>query len=490
MVELLVEQKRFPDALAYAERAKGRVLLDVLRNGREDITKAMNSDELAQERRLEAVIRALDARLRQENAQSPPNAGLAAGLASQLKAARLQYEAFQTTLYSVHRDLKAQRGETATPSPADLEALPDQQTAFLQYVVTPQRTYIFVLAHNIPVKVYIVPIRSEILASRVTGFRKMLADNALGFREPARQLHDLLLAPAARDLAGVRRIGLVPDGPLWELPFQALITGSNRYVLEDRAVFYVPSLSVLREMTSMKPTARGVLFAVGDPVAGTVSDDALAETGRMVDAIEQIYGSTNSRVLTGEVAQDETVKAESGHYQILHFATHGILDNDDPLYSRLLFAGSNGKADGYLEARELMRLDLHANLAVLSACETARGRVSEGEGLLGMSWALFVAGVPTTVVSQWKVDSASTSALMIGFHRLLKARLSPPEAAPANKAEVLRHPVASYHLLRSRGILEASKAEILRVAALQLMAKPEYRHPFYWAGFVVMGDGL
>src|SRR5213083_1986616 len=109
----------------------------------------------------------------------------------------------------------------------------------------------------------------------------------------------------------------------------------------------------------------------------------------------------------------------------------------------------------------MMELDLKADLVVLSACETARGRVGAGEGVIGLTWALFVAGCPTTVVSQWKVDSASTTELMLEFHRQLQAQ-------PQNsKAKI-------------------SKAEALRQAALKLMRHDRYRHPFHWAGFVVI----
>jgi len=106
-----------------------------------------------------------------------------------------------------------------------------------------------------------------------------------------------------------------------------------------------------------------------------------------------------------------------------------------------------------------MQLKLHADVAVLSACETARGRIGAGEGVIGMSWALFVAGCPTTIVSQWKVSSASTTDLMIELHRAL--------------------------LASDRG--SRSAAEALRRAALAVRAKPAYRHPFYWSPFVAVG---
>jgi CHAT domain-containing protein len=106
------------------------------------------------------------------------------------------------------------------------------------------------------------------------------------------------------------------------------------------------------------------------------------------------------------------VKAEVGHNRILHFATHAVLDDQNPLYSYLVLApGSDQNEDGLLEAWELMQIDLRAELAVLSACDTGRGRVAYGEGLIGMTWSLFVAGVPTTVASQWQVPSDSTARL-------------------------------------------------------------------------------
>lgn len=104
-------------------------------------------------------------------------------------------------------------------------------------------------------------------------------------------------------------------------------------------------------------------------------------------------------------------------------------------------------------------MDLKADLAVLSACETARGRIGAGEGVIGLSWALFVAGVPSTVVSQWKVESSSTRDLMLGFHRGLRDKR------------------------------QLSKAEALRQAVLPLLKNSRTDHPFYWAGFVLVGDG-
>ena len=191
--------------------------------------------------------------------------------------------------------------------------------------------------------------------------------------------------------------------------------------------------------------------------------DSLPHAEQEVKALGEIYGAQESTILIGTAAREETFKATASKYPVLHFASHGVLDDVNPLYSRLLLATGSDSEDGFLEAREIMKLDLHADLAVLSACQTARGQVGSGEGLIGMSWALFIAGTSTTVASQWKVDSASTARLMIDFHRNLQSEKGPSQA---------------------------SAAEALRRAAIKLMADPKYRHPFFWSGFVVVGNGI
>jgi CHAT domain-containing protein len=159
----------------------------------------------------------------------------------------------------------------------------------------------------------------------------------------------------------------------------------------------------------------------------------------------------------GKQAREDLVKTEAGSASILHFTTHGTFNNTSPMYSNLTFAEGGPNDDGLLEAWELMQLDLKAKLAVLSACETARGRIGAGEGMIGFSWAMFIAGVPSIVVSQWKVESTGTRDLMVNFHRSLIG---------SNK----------------------TKTEALRQSALKLMRNPETSHPFYWAGFVLVGD--
>ncbi len=176
-------------------------------------------------------------------------------------------------------------------------------------------------------------------------------------------------------------------------------------------------------------------------------------------SIPRAFATSASSVFVGRQATESTFKALAPTYSVIHLATHGVLDNRSPLYSHLLLTGNEGSAedDGLLEAREIMNMKLSADLAVLSACETANGKIAPGEGVVGMSWAFFVAGTRSMLVSQWKVNSASTSRLMAGFYRL-RADKSQPKSVNA-----------------------------LREAALRVMKDKTSHHPFYWAGFILIG---
>jgi CHAT domain-containing protein len=162
--------------------------------------------------------------------------------------------------------------------------------------------------------------------------------------------------------------------------------------------------------------------------------------------------------LIGAAAKESVLKRDAGSFDVIHLATHGILDERAPLFSALVLAASpEDGEDGLLEAREIADLTLRARLVVLSACDTGRGRFRDGEGVIGMAWALLAAGARTTVVSDWKADSRATADLMIAFHR---------------------------HVLEGRNVSSA-----LRMAKVDLRKEAHYAHPYYWAPFVVIGDG-
>jgi CHAT domain-containing protein/Tfp pilus assembly protein PilF len=482
-ISLMVEQGDPRAALVYAERSKARVILDVLRGGRVDIHGALNEAERGQEGKLKETLFGLNRRLTQAEQSDAREPQKIAELRERLEKARLNYEVFLNAAYAAHPELKVQRGEAPVVQQEDLGALiPDAHTALLEYVVTEDKTYLFVITKSsghsaAETQVYPLPVKRDELGKLTENLRRRLAERDLGFRAAARELYQLALKPARAQLRDKTNLVIAPDDKLWELPFQTLIDEDGRYLIETSAISYAPSLTVLREMKRRRDSRRPAatpptLLAMGNPGAGQATTefskltpragrtDPLPEAEQEVKALGRLYGPERSKVYVGAEASEDRAKAAAAPADVLHFATHGVLNDASPMYSYLALAQGDKNEDGLLEAWELMGMNLNADLAVLSACETARGRASAGEGVIGLSWAMFVAGVPSVLVSQWKVESASTRDLMLDFHRRLRA-------APAT----------------------ATKAEALRQAALKVMKAPETSHPFYWAGFVLVGDG-
>jgi CHAT domain-containing protein/tetratricopeptide (TPR) repeat protein len=486
MIDFQVDQKRFTEAFSYTQRAKGRTLLELLQNGRTNITKSISTAEQIQEQQLIRKITSFNRQITSERLKAQPDEKRLAEFEAQLKKVRLEFEAFQTALYASYPELKVQRGDIRPVSFDDAANLiSNSKTALLDFIVTEENVHLFVLTKDGAKPIlhtYTIKIDRKSLTEKVERFRRRMENRDYDFQKLSHELYDFLIKPAQKQLQNKTNLIISPYNVLWDLPFQVLLSAENRYLIEDAAISYAPSLSVLREMQMVskekQPLTKASILALGNPALGTRSKELakfakmdaklqpLPEAATQVRALGRLYGPKLSKVLTDSAAREELVKEQSAHYRILHLATHGILNDVSPMYSHVLLSQTSGRddEDGLLEAWEMMNLDLNADLVVLAACETARGRAGAGEGVLGMNWALFVAGCPRTVVSQWKVEASSTTALMVEFHKRFKTRYGGPQPA-------------------------VSIAEAMRQAALKVMRNPEYVHPFYWGGFVVVGDG-
>lgn len=184
----------------------------------------------------------------------------------------------------------------------------------------------------------------------------------------------------------------------------------------------------------------------------------LPGTQREADAVAKLY--PNAKVFTRGKAQESAFVKEAGKYRYLHLASHAFFNDASPMLSSIVLATpADSSQDGYLTAREIFDLRLNADLVVLSACNTARGEKRSGDGIVGLSWALFAAGAPAQVVSQWSVDDRATATLMTRFYGNMKAGQS--------KGLALRNASAS---LRKPG------------------NDPKWKHPYYWAPFIILGD--
>jgi CHAT domain-containing protein/lipopolysaccharide biosynthesis regulator YciM len=473
-IALALAASNTDDAFSFAERSKARVLLDVIRGDRIPITKAMTDAERRREVELRTQLTSVNSELLFAAAATPRDEARVAALQRKRAARRLAYEELQAQLYAAHPELRVSRADVPSITARDAQQLlSGAGEAIVEFVAGPKRMHAFVIS-TAGVRAFELTAGTAAIELQIQQFRDRLANRDLRVSESSRRLYEMVLGPLQPVLAGKSSLIIVPDGVLWNLPFQALQQRDGRYLIERAAISYAPSATVLRETMRPRPERppATALLAFGNPA--TAGSDArrlplatrggfapLPETEREVHALASIYGPS-SRVYVGAEAREDRWNAEAASARVVHLATHGVLDNASPLYSHLVLARPERGAtdDGLLEAWEIMNTQLRADLVVLSACETARGRVAAGEGVIGLMWAVFVAGAPATLVTQWPVDAASSTALMVEFHRAWNV-----------------------------GSGRTSKARALQQASLKVLHTRGFSHPFYWAGFILAGDG-
>jgi CHAT domain-containing protein len=485
MAEVLLSQKRVMEALTYSEQAKSRALLDIVQDGQVTGLKVMSSTEREAEQKLKSEIYSLNSQLMIERRKTSLDRNAEIALIDRLKDARFNYDTFRTNLYASHPRLRIRRVDFPSLSQEMCDfLLQDPHTALLEFLIAGDKVYLFLVTRNASpdgknstaeVKVYPLSLSSSDLRERIKIYYRQLSGQRIDFKARARELYNVLLKDVEPQLAGRTKLCIVPDGFLWELPFQTLIDADDKFLLEKYAIFSSPSLVYLHQVKrndqlNHKKADKAIL-AVGNPALSQEilerypAIKLLPDAETEVRSISDIYGQEQSMVFTGASATEGAIKSKIRTAKILHFATHGIIDRFDAFHSHLILAkdSRDPAQDGLFDVSEIAELDLNANMAILSACETGSGSIGNGEGVISMAWAFLVAGTPTTIVSRWRVDSASTSELMVELHRQL--------------------------IKYNRDAVQTSgKVEALRDASLMLMRNKQYRHPFFWAGFIALGS--
>ncbi len=449
----------WPLALDSSERGKGRILLDVFTGNGVSTDASLTDAERADETRLRSRYLSLDSQIERQASAGGFDPLKKSALDASLNQAKVDLASFRERLYGRHPDLRIRRADFNSLSAKDLQTLiPDRSTALLEYELTEDGNYLFVVTRgagdSAEINGYKLAVNSENLERHVRRFHEQLASRDPEFDEESRWLYAALIAPARARLRKVNFLVIVPDGVLWQAPFQALRQADGKFLVERAAIDYVPSLTVLNALKSSSGNRSGArtLLAMGNPGGDT------QEQADEVMALEKLYGHENTRVLIGKAATVGQFRENSPTFDVVHIAAHGIFDDREPMSSHMQLAAEGGQPQaGWLRAREIQSMQLHAELVVLSGCETGKGSFEDGEGLVGMSWATLAAGAHGSLASAWRVEVSSTTEMMIAFHE---------------------------------GILHGmSKAESLRRAELKLIHTEKHGHPFYWAAFVLMGDG-
>jgi CHAT domain-containing protein len=179
----------------------------------------------------------------------------------------------------------------------------------------------------------------------------------------------------------------------------------------------MPSASALVYLRTNKPVKPGEVLALGNPDLGDPKYDL---PGAQQEALSVVHMFPNSRALLRAEASKTAVKELGAGFEILHFASHGVFEPDAPLDSGLLLAKGN-EPDGRLTVSDLYKMRFDADLVTLSACETALGKVANGDDVVGLTRGFFYAGARTIVASLWEIADVPTEKLILAFYRDLSS---------------------------------------------------------------------
>jgi CHAT domain-containing protein/tetratricopeptide (TPR) repeat protein len=444
-------------ALEASERGRARGLLETL--GQADKAGVQSGST---PRALEARIRKLESLLLQPQAEGvPPD--------------RLEEVEKKLSVLLLERDWRRDKRPAARPQRRrillDLRELLGSDTLLLEYAVGEERSFLWLVGAEGLEVTRILPGRKE-LSAQVRAAREPLSE---GFKKAKREpvqvalaaLGQTLIEPVA-DRLGNKRLLIVPDDVLHGVPFSALPVrpGGPPLVIEHEIVVAPSAATVVRIRRELphRPPVRGDVALVAAPEfgSGVNAPAPLPQTRKEADAIFQLLPDrSRSKALLGFDANLDAVLggALDGH-QIVHFATHAIVDFEQPELSHLVLTmidRDGHPREGRLRAYEIRDLHLSADTVVLSACSTAVGQELRGEGPLGLSLAFLDAGAARVVVSLWDVQDQPTAELMQRFYRgVLIDHLSPAAA--------------------------------LRQAQISMARETRWAAPYYWAGFELQGE--
>jgi CHAT domain-containing protein len=331
-------------------------------------------------------------------------------------------------------------------APVSLKAL--QQTLreagceSLQYLVLEDRVVLWhVSADAVHVRNVFLP-RTE-LTTKVAALQKSLSDRESTFDETTAQELFLFLIQPALEWIKSERLVIIAHEELHYVPFQSLQNPADHRFLGERfAMSYAPSATVLTQLRRLESFAHQRILAAG-------SDDLAGE----LTAIGNSFADGAATIRRGLPSEAE-LRAALGGSELVHLSVHGTFNAGEPLLSALQLR-ADGADDGKLTAAEMFGLPLQrTRLLVLSACATGRSEATHGNEILGMVRALLYAGAGGLMLAYWNVDRDATAAWMKAFYQAARTR-QPAEAA--------------------------------REALLRVKADPAYGHPYYWAGFMLIG---
>ena len=483
-------------AFLYAEKARAQTFIQKIINKRFSITGDIDKDLKLREYKLRQELSILQKELRYQNFTK-----------RERKEQIRRIETIESEIQKLKRKIalaNPEYGNLFYPETPGINEIKEyavgKNEAILEYYLTEAESYIWLItSENIEFRK--LPNRG-IIVNSVTDYLQFI-ENPVSLRNsfydhciPGNDLYSLILEPFESIIQSCNHLIIIPHGILNRLPFESLIVDFTDkynpvYLVDQHKISYAPSSNALLMMKSQKNEIEAPkILAIGNPDYERISNNSMLKRRDSVystfnisrsydfyssrtdslsslpyseieiNLIRDLFSEENCKIFTGEKADEEMIKnLNLTQFNYIHFATHSIIDERIPSRSGLVLTlNKQSNEDGILQLYEIHNLDLDADLVVLSSCQTGRGKLYQTEGIIGLARAFFYAGASSVIVSHWNINDRATFLFMKHFYSSL--------IQGNNTTDALRN--AQLNMLQSEVLL--------------------YRHPYYWAPFILIGN--
>lgn len=462
------DQTYLEKAFFFAEANKAIILLESMNERMAQSASGIPDSLLEKEKQYRVDIAYYERSVNEEhNKKTEPDADKIKKWEDQLYTLRREYQQLIDQFEAQYPKYFKLKYDTQLAGLAEVRKnLLNRKTAFLEYFVGLKKVFLFQITKNdfqvfsFEKSEHFQEDMQELL--QLARKKQVIATEANRLQELMYQVYQNYVAKGVEALpARIDRLLIVPDDVLNLVPFEILSPKEEgtQYLIQDYNIGYAYSATLFQKGQIKKEQPAEHLFLGFAPSFSTqiaenrdCSGEVLANLTHSANEILSVQELLGGEVMLGKQANSDFFLEQAGHYKIIHLATHACMDEENPMQSKVFFA------DEPIINQELFNLNLSADMAVLSACNTGSGQLVKGDGVMSLSKGFIHAGCPSALVSLWSVDDYSTSEIMINFYKYLK------------KGQ--------------------SKDKAIRNAKLEYLASADKvkRHPFYWAAFIHMGD--
>jgi len=475
--------KYLKKAFEYSEKSKVAGLLASTRELK--ATQFHIPADIAElERKLKAEISFYEARIADENLKRSPDEEMVTEWKNLVLNSTKSRDSLKNILEVRYPDYYLIKYNSNVVSPDDIPNVMGGRTTYISYVVSDTALYIF-LKNKKYLQLVTVPVDTSFF-NNVNEFRELVSypgNNAKSdlarFIKAGTILYNTLFKPVEKFFI-TDRLLISPDNILSYLPFEAIPSGNSTgtasqfndisYILEDYRISYTYSATFLAESVIRQQGNRNKVVAFAPIYTGVINVDSLlgsrqAGISSLSDLpfarteAEYVSEITNGKLYLNDDAKESEFKSVAGNYDIIHLAMHTVLNDQYPMYSKMLFCQESDSADdGNLNTWEVYGLPLKARMVILSSCNTGNGKLHSGEGILSLARGFVYSGSQSVIMSLWEIEDRSGTEIIKDFYGQIKRGFS--------KSDALRNARLDY----------LKNADMLR------------SHPYFWSSLVIYGN--